>query len=248
MQKSWSLPAIGSPSGVLAQIIASSTPSSPLAKSVGESEYNQSRGPSPKRIRKFNQKQFYSTPFDVAYEDLAKARNLYKLEALFVEADADGSGAMSLDEFRDALRMPRIQRAFAALGVQPHQSELVFKSLDKRKTGELSITEFMTGLTELVGTDYEGTGKELDIETLRPAFRSKMKNQSVCELGRATGQAVRPSKSGHLIDARASSLDLGPVHLLPKVKVQRAFVSSASAQALHAATAQRHPLKLIFPF
>lgn len=242
MQTSQSLPAIGSTSrGVFAQALASSTPVSPSAKSVGS--------PPAKRIKRFNQKQFYSTPFDVAYEELAKARNLYKLEALFVEADADGSGAMSLDEFRDALRMPRIQRAFAALGVQPHQSQLVFKSLDKRKTGELSITEFMTGLKELVGTDSpDGTGKEIDIETLRPAFRSKMKNQSVCELGAATGPMVAKARSGHPADAQTSNLDLGPVHLLPKVKVQRAFVHSASAQALHAATAQRHALKLIFPF
>jgi len=189
MQTSQSLPAILSPSrGVLAQALASaSLPVSPSAKSVGESEYKQSRSPPAKRVKKFNQKQFYSTPFDVAYEDLAKARNLYKLEALFVEADADGSGAMSHDEFRTAMRMPRIQRAFAALGVQPHQSQLVFKSLDKRKTGELSITEFMTGLTELVGTDSpDGTGKELDIETLRPAYRSMMKNRSACELGAAS--------------------------------------------------------------
>jgi len=202
-----------------------------------------------RRIPHFNHTQYYSTSFDKAYEELARARNLRKLEVLFFEADADGSGEMSLDEFRDALRMPRIQRAFAALGVQPHQSELVFKSLDKRKIGELSITEFMTGLTELVGTDIDGTGKELDIETLRPAYRAKQRNMSICQKRKGI---VRPATVPKLMTEspahKKSNLDLGPVHLLPKVKVQRAFVHSASAQALHSATATRQQLKLIFPF
>lgn len=243
--KSVSLPALRSQAGVFPASMPSSAPGSPLAKSGGLQ-----RGK--RQLPRFNQTQFYNTPFDVAYEELAKARNLHKLEVLFVEADADGSGEMSLDEFREALRLPRIQRAFAALGVQPHQSELVFKSLDVRKTGELSITEFMTGLTNLVGTDTEGSGKELDIETLRPAHRARQKNLSVCEIGKAApwqpGADRAKPKREESTDGKSSNLDLGPVHLLPKVKVQRAFVHSASAQALHAATAQRHPLKLLFPF
>lgn len=248
LQTSQSLPSLGSHSAVFAQVAASSAPGSPLAKSLGVTSANQSRLPSAKRrIPQFTQNQFYSTSFDKAYEELAKARNLNKLEKLFYEADADGSGEMDLQEFREALRCPEMQRAFAALGVQPHQSELVFKCLDKRKSGELSITEFMNGLTELVGTDIDGTGKELDIETLRPAYRAKQKSLSTCEKPRQK----RPSVSKHLFDrpeAKGANLDLGPVHLLPKVKVQRAFVHSASAQALHCATATRQPLRLIFPF
>jgi len=59
---------------------------------------------------------------------------------------------------------------------------------------------------------------------------------------------AKPERSKDPTEAQPSNLDLGPVHLLPKVKVQRAFVHSASAQALHAATAQRHSLKLKFVF
>lgn len=195
--------------------------------------------PDKKRIPQFHQTQFYTKPFDTAYEELAKARNLRKLELLFYEADADGSGEMSLDEFRDALRMPRIQRAFSVLGVQPHQSEPIFKFLDKRKTGELGIGLFMTGLTELVGTDIDGTGKEIDVETLRPAYRAKMKHHSHIFAMSPHGQRVssmRPATAPQQ-NAKTASLDLGPVHLLPKVKVQRAFVHSASALALHAGNA-----------
>merc|ERR1719262_1537428 len=106
--------------------------------------------------------------------------------------------------------MPRIQRAFAALGVQPHQSELVFKSLDKRKTGELSITEFMTGLTELVGTDIDGTGKELDIETLRPAFKAKSKYHVHYQMHAMARPATSPTLTSSEAKQPAATLDLGP--------------------------------------
>jgi len=192
-----------------------------------------------KRLPQFHQSQFYTKPFDLAYADLAKARNLKKLEVLFLEADADGSGEMSFTEFREALRIPRIQRAFSVLGVQPHQSEPIFTFLDKKKTGELSITVFMEGLADLVGTDMDGTGKELDVETLRPSYKAKIRYHShyqppVNPMGLAT---KRFSRTGiNSATNLSTNLDLGPVHLLPQAKVQRAFVHSASAQALHAAT------------
>lgn len=193
-------------------------------------------GGNKKKMPQFHRTQFYTKPFDIAYEELAKARNLRKLEQLFFEADTDGSGEMSLDEFREALRMPRIQRAFSVLGVQPHQSEPIFQFLNKRHHEEISITDFMTGLTELVGTDIDGTGKELDIETLRPSYKSKVKYHSHYQSGNVFRPAALPRSSE---TKSSSSLDLGPVHLLPKAKVQRAFVHSASAQALHPATAMR---------
>lgn len=223
-----------------------------MARSLGGVSARQtSLPPGKRRNPQFNPTQFYNTPFDKAYEELAKARNLRKLELLFYEADADGSGEMDLQEFREALRTPAMQRAFAALGIQPHQSTLVFKSLDKRRAGELSISEFMQGLTELVGSDVDGTGKELDIETLRPAYRAQQKNLSPVQQKvhtRAAPSQMKPALLGGRPESTGGSLDLGPVHLLPKVKVQRAFVHSASATALHSATATRHPLKLIFPF
>merc|ERR550532_2416443 len=106
-----------------------------------------------------NVSQIFQTPFEAAYSDLAKQRNLRKLEALFVEADTDGSGEMSLDEFQKALRNPWIARTFSTLGVQPHQSELVFCSmvegLPRGRDAELSIQAFIRGLTALVGTSID---------------------------------------------------------------------------------------------
>jgi len=250
MRSSQSMPVLGlepqSPSAAFAQASAASNSGSSPTKSASGPPNKFGKG---SKRPQFKQTQFYSAPFDVAYEELAKARNLHKLEILFIEADTDGSGEMSLDEFKEAMLMPKVQRAFAVLGVQPHQSELVFKSLDKRKTGELSITEFMGGLTALVGTDMSGKGSELDIEKLKPAYQSKMRHLSVTQKRTpAEARAASAPKLGGS-ETKASNLDLGPVHLLPKLKVQRAFVASASSSALHSATATKHKEKgMMFPF
>mmetsp|Transcript_1957 Transcript_1957/g.4463 ORF Transcript_1957/g.4463 Transcript_1957/m.4463 type:complete len:273 (-) Transcript_1957:98-916(-) len=173
----------------------------------------------------------YQAPFEVAYQQVAKARNLRKLMTLFYEADTDGSQSMSLSEFRDALRRPVFQRGFSALGVQPHQSEIVFTSMTgtKDEEAELTIEEFIIGLTELVGTNPDGTGKELDISMLRPTKEAKDKIDKMRkENAGASSELLRaPAPQATL------GFDMGPVHLLPKVMIQQSFVHSVSAKALH---------------
>lgn len=189
---------------------------------------------------KFHQLQYFHKPFDTAYEEVAKRRNLMKLENLFEEADADGSGEMSLEEFREALRIPRIQRAFSVLGVQPHQSDLIFQALDKDRSGEISISNFMRGLTQLVGTDADGTGCELDVETLRPGYKSRVKYHSHFQARQSVNLLPHAKKVARNKTSKPrGAFDLGPTHALPADKVRRAFVQSASALALHAATSRR---------
>mmetsp|Transcript_38089 Transcript_38089/g.118825 ORF Transcript_38089/g.118825 Transcript_38089/m.118825 type:complete len:228 (+) Transcript_38089:144-827(+) len=184
-------------------------------------------------------RQFYQTPFEAAYSDLAKQRNLRKLEALFTAADADGSGEMSLEEFREALRKPWIQRTFSSLGVQPHQSELVFRSMVKGKNkDELRIDAFIDGLTRLVGTSIDGTGRELDIELLKPTKEAKERRLRTIQ-GDAKDDGVSPSHT-----TTAVGLGLGPVHLLPEATIQRAFVHSAAAKALYPPNSSKKPARV----
>lgn len=138
--------------------------------------------------------QYFHRPFEVAYRHLARQHNLRRLQALFIEADTDRSGSMSLDEFREALRKTHIQKSFSILGVQPHQAEVIFKSMDKEQTGELSIQDFMTGLEELVGSDLDEAHMEIDVDTLRPAFKTKQQLviQSVIAARNARGGAGVP--------------------------------------------------------
>lgn len=122
-----------------------------------------------------SKEQFYTKPFNTAYKEVALSRNLRKLETLFRATDHDGNEEIDLYEFRKACRMPGTQAAFANLGIQPHQCEKIFVYLDDDQSGFLTISEFITGLTDLVGTDIDGTGMELDIEMLSAAYRSKQK-------------------------------------------------------------------------
>lgn len=198
--------------------------------------------------------QYFQKPFEVAYRQLAEQRNLRRLEALFIEADADGSGEMSLDEFRDALRKTHIQQSFSILGVQPHQAEVIFRSMDKEHKGELSIHAFMAGLEELVGSDLEGAPKELDVSTLRPSFKAKQKimtlhsrdssqwAEEIMKLKQAkvgmsawstlTPKEEKPTGSAY-VDVSLSDLSVAEDQL------HAAFAHTAAANALHPALLQR---------
>eukprot|EP00929_Paragymnodinium_shiwhaense_P011906 TRINITY_DN11829_c0_g1_i1.p1 TRINITY_DN11829_c0_g1~~TRINITY_DN11829_c0_g1_i1.p1 ORF type:complete len:259 (-),score=70.40 TRINITY_DN11829_c0_g1_i1:351-1127(-) len=175
--------------------------------------------------------QYFHAPFDVSYEVIAKQRNLRLLESLFYEADEDGSGTMDIDEFTTSLNNEKIKAAFARLGIQPHQSELVFKTLDVHKTGELSIGEFMGGLTNIVGSlDFSMQANELDVKLLRPGKRKKSKQQEEEEKQKA---AMRRSSSTMLppLEGAGTKAQSDQLH--------RAFVHAALAQALHPATASK---------
>mmetsp|Transcript_15350 Transcript_15350/g.33729 ORF Transcript_15350/g.33729 Transcript_15350/m.33729 type:complete len:256 (+) Transcript_15350:82-849(+) len=171
--------------------------------------------------------QFYHQPFNTSYRALAAQRNLRILEHLFTEADEDGSGTMDLAEFQKALVTdPQIQKAFSVLGVQPHLTELVFKSLDKDRKGELTIEEFITGLTDLCGS-FDSETVEVSIEMLR-AKGHKKRRCELMSLLQPTGPDVT-RRVGH-----------GAAGLSTLPQVQRAFVHSALAKALHPATAMKN--------
>merc|ERR1712232_1194636 len=173
--------------------------------------------------------------------------------------DTDGSGEMSLNEFHEALRKPRFQRTFSALGVQPHQSELVFMSMlnasngydrNKRTGGEeLSIHHFMEGLTQLVGASPDGTGKELDIEMLRPTREAKLRRAGFTPVTTSSPKSSAPAApESPTASAKKNGVGqiphgLGPVHLLPDVTIHRAFVHSATAKALQPPSAGKRSMR-----
>eukprot|EP00931_Biecheleriopsis_adriatica_P118915 TRINITY_DN9421_c0_g1_i1.p1 TRINITY_DN9421_c0_g1~~TRINITY_DN9421_c0_g1_i1.p1 ORF type:complete len:235 (+),score=31.62 TRINITY_DN9421_c0_g1_i1:51-755(+) len=171
--------------------------------------------------QKVSEGRFFHTRFHIAYEEVAKARNLHKLELLFHQTDFDGSGELSLEEFRLALKGEELRTAFASLGIQPHQCERVFQFLDKDRSGEITIEEFMGGLKDIVDTSVDGTGKELDLALLQrkgkqprrqsnsgltrvasqPILRPSSRPQAGCSLNaRPSGALERPLSAGGLID------------------------------------------------
>lgn len=181
--------------------------------------------------------QYFHAPFDVSYEVIAKQRNLRLLESLFYEADEDGSGTMDLDEFTKSLNNEKIKAAFARLGIQPHQSELVFKTLDVHKTGELSIGEFMGGLTNIVGSlDFSMQANELDVEMLRPGNVKRRQSREAAQQEALNKQARKSASSASLPPLEGSKGGFRNAKAYED-QLHRAFVHAALAQALHPATA-----------
>eukprot|EP00928_Gymnodinium_smaydae_P085047 TRINITY_DN68347_c0_g1_i1.p1 TRINITY_DN68347_c0_g1~~TRINITY_DN68347_c0_g1_i1.p1 ORF type:complete len:250 (+),score=44.09 TRINITY_DN68347_c0_g1_i1:70-819(+) len=131
---------------------------------------------------------FYELRFCQAYEQIERQRELDKIAVLFEEGDVDGSGDLSIQEFRDALRTPEMRRCFAAVGVQPHQCDKIFMCLDSDCSGSLSRAEFMSGVRNLIAANtVNGITREFDVSQLRASNLAKVMQQ-----GEALRKAVVP--------------------------------------------------------
>jgi hypothetical protein len=165
--------------------------------------------------------QQYQSHFDKAYVTIAQKQNLRRLESLFTSADEDRSGQLDLAEFMQALNNPQIREGFSRLGIQPHQSELVFRTLDAKNEGSLSITAFLEGLAKLIGClDFGSQAAELDILDLKPGRGKRRSRQQGAE-------------------QEKQDPTLLPTGGAASQQIQRAFVNSALAQALHPAIARK---------
>jgi len=86
---------------------------------------------------------------------------LEKVRTFFSEADMDGSGKLSLDEFKSHLDNRRVCAYFHALGIDVSQGESVFHLLDNDDSHMLSLNEFLAGCMRL-----KGHAKSLDLNLL----------------------------------------------------------------------------------
>lgn len=202
--------------------------------------------------------QTFQISFQDAYRAIAEFRNFRKLENLFIEADTDRSELMSLDEFRLALRKPWIRQSFSLLGVQPHQAEVVFKTMKKSRSKEVSIHDFVEGLEQLVGGDLDGPPRDLNVETLRPTYRARerllLKGKASLLLPTPALAAPPPmsqpvavhESSGSMDDSltfgwelASQSFSLDSIGSKRNISDGEIFKHSASCKALHSATAPR---------
>lgn len=80
-----------------------------------------------------------------------KDRELKELKKLFSEMDADESGTLCWDEFRDSFEDPVMSRKWMLLDFQPRDCKELFDLLDNGD-GEIETEEFFEGLTKIKGT------------------------------------------------------------------------------------------------
>ncbi|CAE8586633.1 unnamed protein product [Polarella glacialis] len=99
-----------------------------------------------------------------------------EIKSLFLEADADGSGTLSLEEFTLHLKTPTVKAYFSGLGIDPEEASIVFTMLDSDRSGQVGIEEFVHGTMKL-----KGGATKLDLMTMMyDSTRQSKKFDSLC--------------------------------------------------------------------
>eukprot|EP00931_Biecheleriopsis_adriatica_P050710 TRINITY_DN29388_c0_g1_i1.p1 TRINITY_DN29388_c0_g1~~TRINITY_DN29388_c0_g1_i1.p1 ORF type:complete len:730 (+),score=113.83 TRINITY_DN29388_c0_g1_i1:47-2191(+) len=99
---------------------------------------------------------------DVIQDELVqKAHYLGNMEQIFEEMDTDGTGTISLPEFRLVLKDERVGAYFNALKLDVSDAEHLFNLLDHDVSGQVSYREFVEGCWKL-----QGEARSLDLKIM----------------------------------------------------------------------------------
>jgi len=94
-------------------------------------------------------------------EVYSKENYMDSMQKVFEEMDTDGSGAINLTEFQDAIEDERMVAYFNALGLDITDAQTLFVLLDRDQTGSIDIEEFLLGCLRL-----KGEARSLDMAKL----------------------------------------------------------------------------------
>merc|ERR1712048_445133 len=98
----------------------------------------------------------------VVHKEIAqKEAYMSELKAIFNEADIDGSGSLTWEEFQHHLQDARIQAYLATLELDVTELRGVFEMLDLQGTEEVNIGDFVMGCMKL-----KGPAKSIDVCTI----------------------------------------------------------------------------------
>jgi len=81
-----------------------------------------------------------------------------QIKTFFKEADTDGSGTLSFQEFAAHLKHDNVRAYFAGLGVDPDEALIIFNLLDVDRSNEVLIDEFVNGTMKM-----KGAAKSMDV-------------------------------------------------------------------------------------
>jgi len=113
----------------------------------------------------------------VIHEELEQKRDYLKaLRDLFSEMDVNGDGSISIDEFEDRLCDERVIAFFKAMKLDVSDSRTLFNLLDKDRSGQVDIVEFLNGCYQL-----QGESRSIDTKILRIQVTSLMERMMCLE-------------------------------------------------------------------
>lgn len=96
----------------------------------------------------FPLKALYTVTYPKAYAELEKQKRMKFLHNLFLSADEENTGQIFLEEFQKCVLKRDVRAALSQLGVQPHETVTLFKSMsmDGAECGSVDVRDFMDGL------------------------------------------------------------------------------------------------------
>eukprot|EP00746_Dinoflagellata_sp_MGD_P008579 gnl/MRDRNA2_/MRDRNA2_117184_c0_seq1.p1 gnl/MRDRNA2_/MRDRNA2_117184_c0~~gnl/MRDRNA2_/MRDRNA2_117184_c0_seq1.p1 ORF type:complete len:632 (-),score=103.87 gnl/MRDRNA2_/MRDRNA2_117184_c0_seq1:46-1941(-) len=108
----------------------------------------------------------------VMEESADRMRQIKQVQEMFKEADIDGTGQLSREEFENHVDDPRVQAYFRLLHIDLHSygAENLFNMLDFDGGGEMDSDEFVVGCTKL-----RGNAKNLDLAVLHHEVKKQEK-------------------------------------------------------------------------
>mmetsp|Transcript_27688 Transcript_27688/g.50598 ORF Transcript_27688/g.50598 Transcript_27688/m.50598 type:complete len:431 (+) Transcript_27688:1106-2398(+) len=84
-----------------------------------------------------------------------------KLKGVFMDADSDGSGTLSWEEFKDYLQHPKVKAYFQSFGLKVSEAHILFQLLDRDGSNKISVDEFLEGCWRL-----KGEARSIDVNML----------------------------------------------------------------------------------
>jgi len=102
-------------------------------------------------------------------EEDKRAVLMQQMRLFFKDADEDGSGTISRDEFDDHVTHPMFQHYLREIDLSPDHARLLFRLLDVEHTGDLEIDDIVSGCLRL-----HGPAKSLDLNNFIANFERSM--------------------------------------------------------------------------
>jgi len=87
-----------------------------------------------------------------ATKERQRRKLLEHIKKLFELSDVDGSGILTAEEFRAAVKMPEVAEKLELIGLPIDEAEQLFELMDPTGRGEIAVQDFIASCLQLTGS------------------------------------------------------------------------------------------------